>query len=61
MFLLDTHIWLWWVNQNFEKIPQSYISILEKKVPLFVSSISCVEATILFKKNRIELTGPFDN
>ncbi len=59
MFLLDTHIWFWWVNQDFNKIPKHYLNILEKE-KIFVSSVSLIEISMLAQKGRIVLQQSFN-
>jgi PIN domain nuclease of toxin-antitoxin system len=52
--LLDTHIWLWWVNQNSELSPE-HIHLIENAEEIFISSISCWEVTQLSQRQRIIL------
>lgn len=52
--LLDTHIWLWWVNQTGE-LPAGHQALLQEAEALYVSSISCWEIALLAQRQRIRL------
>ncbi len=52
--LLDTHIWLWWVN-NTDDLPKSHSNYIEQVDELYVSAISCWELAYLHQHRRIEL------
>jgi PIN domain nuclease of toxin-antitoxin system len=59
MILLDTHIWIWWVNGSLE-LPEShrlYIDSNERK-GLAVSIMSCWEVAQLVEKDRLSLEIP---
>jgi PIN domain nuclease of toxin-antitoxin system len=59
MILLDTHIWVWWVNGSSE-LPEShklYIDSNEQQ-GLAVSIMSCWEVANLVQKNRLTLEYP---
>jgi PIN domain nuclease of toxin-antitoxin system len=55
--LLDTHIWLWWINQNDQLTPQ-HQDIITQAENAYISSISCWELVMLHQRNRIELIEP---
>lgn len=55
MIVLDTHIWLWWINndlQSLGSIRQEQIVSAEK---IAVSAISCFEVAWLERHRRISL------
>lgn len=52
--LLDTHIWVWWMNQSSELSP-SHNQMLENADEIFVSAISCWEVTQLSQRGRLIL------
>jgi PIN domain nuclease of toxin-antitoxin system len=56
MILLDTHIWIWWVNGSAE-LPDLHKSYIDANVPqgLGVSIMSCWEVASLVRKNRLNL------
>ncbi len=54
MILMDTHIWIRWLLPN-DPLPPKINDFLETTDSLAVSSISCWEAVLLERLNRIEL------
>jgi PIN domain nuclease of toxin-antitoxin system len=56
VIILDTHIWVWWV-QGDPRLTQKYQQLLEqyKIQGLGVSIFSCWEITKLVEKNRLVL------
>lgn len=59
MILLDTHIWIWWVNGN-SQLPANHKRYLESNEQrgLAVSIMSCWEVAKLVQKNKLKLTRP---
>ena len=58
MIVLDTHIWLWWLNGNKAELGEDReIQILEAD-SVGVSAISCFEVAWLYHHNRIQFCGP---
>jgi len=57
MILLDTHIWIWWVNgsNRLTTLQKKTITDNESK-EIGVSIISCWEAAKLVENDRLELT-----
>ncbi len=55
MIILDTHIWLWWVNQNIDSIAQTRHDLIQRSDFVAVSAISCFEVAWLDAHKRIEL------
>ena len=58
MIVLDTHIWLWWVNEDWQKIKPIWRSRIEQCAQVGVSAISCFEVAWLDRHDRIELPCP---
>jgi PIN domain nuclease of toxin-antitoxin system len=58
MILLDTHIWIWWVNGEHNKLPAHIWHFLNKmpKKDIYISIISCWELAKLVEKQRISLS-----
>lgn len=54
MILLDTHIWIWFVN-NSPQLPKNIKSKILESDFLCLSPISCWEVSMLESKKRIEL------
>lgn len=59
MILLDTHIWVWWVNQGSSlTLRQQKLIGAEQANGLGVSIISCWEVAKLVELGRLQLTIP---
>ena len=56
MIILDTHIWIWWVDKN-PKLSAQNIEIIQAHQArgLGISIISCWEIAKLVEKNRLSL------
>ena len=55
MLLLDTHIWIWWINQTPKRLPNEIIKQIEQSETVAISAISCFEVTWLYDHKRILL------
>jgi PIN domain nuclease of toxin-antitoxin system len=58
LIVLDTHVWVWWVATP-ERLSPSARQRIDNEVneaPVYVSSISSWEVSLLVKKGRLELT-----
>lgn len=55
MIVLDTHIWLWWINQERSRLQPTWTARIESAEPVGVSAISCFEIAWLTHRGRIEL------
>jgi len=53
--LLDTHIWIWWINQDAMLAPKAK-QLIEAADSVAVSSISCWEVRLLHQRQRIEVS-----
>ena len=54
MIILDTHVWLWWVNQH-SQLKASWLECIEQAEQVGVSAISLFEVSWLERHKRIEL------
>jgi len=56
MIILDTHIWIWWVDEN-PKLSSKNREIIQNQQAngLGISIISCWEIAKLVEKNRLDL------
>ncbi len=43
VIVLDTHIWLWLVNANFEHFPSHWQDQIESATRVGISPVSCYE------------------
>jgi PIN domain nuclease of toxin-antitoxin system len=55
MIVLDTHIWLWWVNADTELLAPARAKQIEQCDLVAVSAISCFEVAWLTHHGRIVL------
>ncbi|WP_287312405.1 PIN domain-containing protein [Moorena sp. SIO1G6] len=54
MIILDTHIWIWWIDEN-PKLSAQNLEIIEANITngLGISMISCWEIAKLVEKGRL--------
>lgn len=55
MIVLDTHVWVRWVDQQANPLPSSLLARIETADTLAVSAISCWEVAWLFRRGRLQL------
>ena len=60
MIILDTHIWFWFINQEFDRFPVHWKDLIETSPQVAVCSVSCYEIALAYKKGRIDLPCPPD-
>ncbi len=60
MIVLDTHIWLWWVNLEYTRLKATWARQIESSTRVGVSAISCFEVAWLDRHKRIVLPCPRD-
>ena len=53
--VLDTHIWVWWLNDKSSYLSASQIDCIEQTERVAVSVISCFEIAQLVKRKRLIL------
>lgn len=58
MLVLDTHIWIWWINQSSQRLPLEIVKLIEQTELVAISAISCFEVTWLYEHGRIHLGIP---
>ncbi len=62
MILLDTHVWVWWVNESPMGSKDMLRIIQEHQEDgLGVSIISCWEVAKLVERGRLELSTPVEH
>lgn len=57
MIVLDTHLWLWLINGNFDRFPAHWMPMFEETSRLGVSPVSCYEIALAHSRGRIKLSG----
>ncbi|OGR06171.1 MAG: hypothetical protein A2511_14225 [Deltaproteobacteria bacterium RIFOXYD12_FULL_50_9] len=60
MIVLDTHIWLWWVNLEQDRLKPAWKTQIESSEDVGISAISCFETAWLEQHSRIILPCPRD-
>jgi PIN domain nuclease of toxin-antitoxin system len=55
VIVLDTHIWFWFISQEFERFPSAWRDLIETADQVRVSAISCYEIALAQQKGRLEL------
>lgn len=60
MILLDTHIWVRWIESDTDPLPADVSRMIDHSDRVSVSAISCWEVSYLVKRNRLSLPLPID-
>lgn len=60
MIVLDTHIWLWFINANQEQLPAAWQKQIESAARVGISPVSCYEIALAHQRGRIEFTCPVE-
>ncbi|MEH2359955.1 type II toxin-antitoxin system VapC family toxin [Nostoc sp.] len=55
VIVLDTHIWIWFVTQEFELFPSDWREAIETADQVGISPVSCYEVALAQQKGRLEL------
>jgi len=55
MIVLDTHIWLWWINNQVNQLSDRRRQQIDRAEVVGVSAISCFEVAWLEQHGRITL------
>jgi len=56
MIILDTHAWLFWVDDNLKEFSKVALTEIKKATTLGISVISCWEIAMLVVKQRLSLS-----
>ena len=60
MILLDTHIWVRWIEPDTDPLPASISRMIDNSDQVVVSAISSWEVAYLAKRSRLILPLPID-
>ncbi|BAY93640.1 MULTISPECIES: type II toxin-antitoxin system VapC family toxin [unclassified Tolypothrix] len=55
IIVLDTHIWVWFITQEFERFPAHWRDIIETALVVSISPLSCYEVALAQQRGRLEL------
>lgn len=53
--VLDTHIWFWWITQEFDRFPAHWRDEIDTAKQVCVSPVSCYEIALANSKGRLAL------
>lgn len=60
IIVLDTHIWFWFITQDFDRFPNHWREIIETATEVGVSPVSCYEIALAQQRGRLELPCAVD-
>lgn len=55
IIVLDTHIWVWFITQEFARFPAHWRDIIETVELVGISPVSCYEVALAQQRGRLEL------
>jgi PIN domain nuclease of toxin-antitoxin system len=55
IIVLDTHMWIWFVNLAFENFPSQWHERIENASQVGVSPVSCYEVALAQRRGRLAL------
>lgn len=55
VIVLDTHMWIWFVNLAFENFPSEWKERIETASRVGISPVSCYEIALAQQRGRLEL------
>jgi len=58
--ILDTHIWVWFMTQEFDRFPAHWREAIETTEQVGISPISCFEVALAHQRGRLELPCKVD-
>lgn len=60
VIILDTHIWIWFINQEFDLFPAHWREAIETADLVGISPVSCYEVALAQQRGRLELPCTVD-
>jgi PIN domain nuclease of toxin-antitoxin system len=60
MMVLDTHVWIRWVDPTNMPLPAELVERIETSDQLAISAISCWELAMLVRRGRVQVSLPLD-
>ena len=60
MILLDTHIWVRWLEPDTDPLPAAISGLIDNSDQVAISAVSCWDVSYLVKRNRLMLPLPMD-
>jgi PIN domain nuclease of toxin-antitoxin system len=53
--VLDSHLWFWWINQEFDRFPDPWRELIEQSARVGVSPVSCYELALARNRGRLQM------
>ena len=60
LIILDSHIWVWWLNQDNQRLSASLLNTIAQAERIGISVVSCFEIAQVVKKGRLLLPLPIE-
>ena len=60
IIVLDTHIWIWYINLEWERFPPAWLDAIETAEQVGISSVSCYEVALAEQRGRLLLPCQVD-
>lgn len=61
MIVLDTHVWLWWIGEESNRLRSEWRELIEGSERVAIAGISLFEVAWLSEHNRIALSEDADS
>jgi PIN domain nuclease of toxin-antitoxin system len=55
IIILDTHIWFWWITQEYQRFPNKWLRLIENAAQVAVSPVSCFEIALAHQRGKLHL------
>jgi PIN domain nuclease of toxin-antitoxin system len=55
IIVLDTHIWIWFINLEWQQFPSSWVDVIETADLVGISPVSCYEVALAEARGRLLL------
>ena len=55
IIILDTHLWFWYINEEFSRFPRHWREHIESAERVGVSPVSCFEIVLAEQRGRLKL------
>lgn len=56
--VLDTHIWIWYISEDFHCFPSAWVDEIKDADLVGVSAICCYEIALAYSRKRLQIEMP---
>lgn len=56
--VLDTHIWIWYISEDFNRFPPVWLDRIKDADLVGVSAICCYEIALAYTRKKLEIGLP---